>query len=70
MRAPLFSCLYGERLDDRLGDRVGIPVERELAAVEIAHLGRRHNSLHEFRACRQDSKHAHARDPNGNRSAP
>jgi hypothetical protein len=43
------SVLSGERLDDRLGDRVGVLVEREVAAVEIAHLRCRHIPLHGFR---------------------
>jgi hypothetical protein len=37
------SVLSGEGLDNRLGDRVKVLVEREVAAVEIAHLGGRFN---------------------------
>jgi len=50
-RAPVLS---GERLDDRLGYRVSVRVEREVAGVEIAHHGRWHSLLHEFRGRRQD----------------
>src|SRR2546426_990185 len=50
------SVLSGERLDDRLGDRVGVLVEREVAAVEIAHLGLRHILLHEFRSRRHEER--------------
>src|SRR5467141_2950065 len=32
------SALSGERLDDRLGESVGVLVEREVPAIEIAHL--------------------------------
>src|SRR6516225_3570664 len=35
------SALSGERFDHRLGDRVGVLVEREVAGVEIAQVGRR-----------------------------
>src|SRR5260370_6030998 len=42
------SVLLGERLDDRVGDRVGVLVKHEVAAVEIAQFGGRHNLLHEF----------------------
>lgn len=44
--APVLS---GEGLDDRLSDLVGVLVEHEVTAVEIAQVGRRHNQLHEFR---------------------
>ena len=50
------SVLSGERLDDRLGDRVGVLVKHEVAAVEIAQLGGRHNLLHEFRGSGQDER--------------
>src|SRR5208337_4667302 len=48
------SRYSGERLDDRLGDRFGIFVEHEVAAVEVAQIGLRHNLLHEFHCSRQD----------------
>jgi hypothetical protein len=43
------SVLSVERLDDHLGDRVGVLVEHEVTAVEILQVGRRHNLLHDFR---------------------
>ena len=52
-RAHRASFLSRERLDDRFGDRVGVLVEHEVAAVEIAQVGRRHNLLYEFRGRRQ-----------------
>ena len=50
------SVLSGERLDDRFGDRVGVLVEHEMAAVEVTQVGRRHSLLHEFRRRRQDKR--------------
>src|SRR6516225_7929355 len=50
------SALSGERLDDCLGNRVGVLVEHKVAAVEIAQVGRRHKLLHEFRCRRQNKR--------------
>src|SRR4029077_8487786 len=55
-RSHRASVLAGERLDDRLGDRVGVLVEREVPAVEIAQSTRRQTLLHEFRGRRQDKR--------------
>ena len=38
------SVLSVERLDDHLGDRVGVLVEHEVTAVEILQVGRRHTT--------------------------
>src|SRR5208283_3039102 len=46
----------GECPDDRLGDRVGVLVEHEVAAVEIAQLGRWQNLLDEFRGHGQEER--------------
>src|SRR5438093_6562146 len=48
--------LSGECLDNRLGDRVGVLVEHEVAAVEIAQLGHRHRVLHRFRGRRHHER--------------
>jgi len=48
--------LSRERLEDRLRDGVGVLVEREVAGIEAAQVGRRHNLLHEFRGRRQDNR--------------
>ena len=47
-----FADVKGERLDDR----PGVLVEREVAGVEIARVGLRHNLLHEFPGRRQDKR--------------
>src|SRR6516164_10599596 len=50
------SALSGERLDDCLGNCVGVLVEHKVAAVEIAQVGLRHKLLHEFRGRRPDKR--------------
>ena len=47
------SCLTGEGPEDRVGDRVGVLVKREVAAVEIAQFSARHSLLHELRGARE-----------------
>ena len=48
--------LSREHLDDGLCDRVGVLVEHEVAAVEIAQHGCRDNPLDDFRCRRQNKR--------------